>query len=461
MPNDSLESTRAWVLRRLGGVSVRYKILGIVLSLVAVLGLSVAVQVRGILTRALDSQLQQQANAVALDLASRAERAVESGDRSALVFTLAELRLHNEAVSYARIIDSAGLVIAETAGSTSSDSPPPGSGVTEERIGFEGGEVRVGMLETEAQGVVEAVTGQILLSTLSFAVMAVVAASGLTWILTRPLKQLTAAARAIAAGQPAAEVPRWADDEFGDLAEAFNAMNDALDQAALERAERKKLQDRFVGAVIDAQEDERKRVARELHDGTSQSLTSLIIGIKNVADVAESNVVKTRVEELRDVAVDALDEIHSLATRLRPPVLDDLGLAAALERYVDECRARFSIRIDLVTLGPLERLPVAVETAVYRIVQEAMTNVIRHARAKNVGVVIERHSNLLRVGVEDDGEGFDPMGVSGSGHLGLVGMRERAELLGGVMRIDSLAGTGTTVTIEIPFPAGEAETTDA
>jgi signal transduction histidine kinase len=451
MPNDSLESTRAWILRRLGGVSVRYKILGIVLSLVAILGLSVAVQVRGILTRALDSQLQQQAHAVALDLASRAERATEDGDRSALVFTLAELRLHNEAVSYARIIDSEGLVVAETEGSPTSNSIPPDLGVIEERIGFEGGEVRVGMSETEAQRVVEAVTGQILLSTLSFAVMAVVAASGLTWVLTRPLKQLTAAARAIAAGRPAAEVPR----------EAFNAMNSALDQAAVERAERRKLQDRFVGAVIDAQEDERKRVARELHDGTSQSLTSLIIGIKNVADVAESGLVKARVEELRDVAVEALDEIHSLATRLRPPVLDDLGLAAALERYVEDCRARFEIRIDLVTLGRLERLPVEVETAVYRIVQEAMTNVIRHARAENVGVVIERHSHLLRVGVEDDGQGFDPADVSGSGHLGLVGMRERAELLGGVMKIESLAGIGTTVTIEIPFPASHAGLSDA
>lgn len=445
----------------LGGISVRYKILGIVLSLVAVLGLSVALQVRGILMRALDSQLQQQARAVALDLASRAERATEDGDLSALDFTLAELRVHNEAVRYAQIIDSQGLVIAETGDSLASPNSPAPSGVSEERVGFEGGEVRVGMSETEAQSVVEAVTGQILLSTLSFAVMAVVAASGLTWVLTRPLKQLTAAARAIADGRPAPEVSRWADDEFGDLAEAFNAMNGALDQASLERSERKKLQDRFVGAVIDAQEDERKRVARELHDGTSQSLTSLIIGIKNVADIAESRLVKARVEELRDVAVEALDEIHSLATRLRPPVLDDLGLAAALERYVDECRARFAIRIDLVTLGRLERLPVEAETAVYRIVQEAMTNVVRHARAENVGVVIEWHSDLLRVGIEDDGQGFDPTGVSGSGHLGLVGMRERAELLGGVMRIDSLPGTGTTVTIEIPFQASGAAMNDA
>src|SRR5690606_5366 len=141
--------------------------------------------------------------------------------------------------------------------------------------------------------------------------------------------------------------------------------------------------------VIAAQEDERKRIARELHDSTSQSLTSLLIGLRALADRDGTPEVQRQVEDLRGVVGRTLEELHALARQLRPSVLDDLGLAEAVTRYVGDCRARAGLEIDLALIELAgRRLPPEVETAVYRIVQEALTNVIRHAGARTASVCV-------------------------------------------------------------------------
>jgi signal transduction histidine kinase len=243
-------------------------------------------------------------------------------------------------------------------------------------------------------------------------------------------------------------VPRWANDEIGDLAEAFNAMATTLANADVERAERDQLRARYVSGVITAQEEERKRIARELHDSTSQSLTSLMIGMHALGDTCDSPELRRRADELRCVAAQTLDEVHALALQLRPSVLDDLGLAAALERFIADCRQRYALHIDLALNGLHNRLPMAVETALYRIVQEGLTNVARHAEASTASVFVERRNGSVRAIIEDDGRGFDPAQVGD--RLGLYGIRERAELLGGALVVESEPGRGAGLFVEIP-----------
>jgi signal transduction histidine kinase len=281
----------------------------------------------------------------------------------------------------------------------------------------------------------------------------ITAAVLLTWVLTRPILALVQATKAVEKGDFSQRVPRWADDEVGELSNAFNAMTEALAKSEAERAEREQLRAQYVSGFISAQEDERKRIARELHDSTSQSLTSLMIGLRALSDTCSQPEIRNRAEELRAVAGSTLDDVHTLALQLRPSVLDDVGLPEAIKRHVADCQKRHSLNIDLAITG-LDgcRLPPAVETALYRITQEALTNIIRHAGAETASIFIERSDDKVLAIIDDDGQGFDPEFVERQdGHLGLYGIRERTELLSGHLVIESEPGTGTSLYVEIPL----------
>jgi signal transduction histidine kinase len=274
----------------------------------------------------------------------------------------------------------------------------------------------------------------------------------LTFVLTRPLRELVEATRLVARGDFSPRVPRWADDEIGDLADAFNSMTVELARADEVRREREQLRRQLLEKVISTQEDERRRIARELHDSTSQNLTSLMLGLKNIETLCEDPRMRMTAETLRSVTMQTLEEIHEISTRLRPGILDDLGLAAALEHLTREWQNRHKIPVDILIHIGEERLPGEIETAIYRIVQESLTNVARHAAAQSVSVLVERRGSDLVALVEDNGRGFASSPVRGGQHLGLEGMRERAELLGGRLTIESRAGAGTSVHVQIPIP---------
>ena len=241
-------------------------------------------------------------------------------------------------------------------------------------------------------------------------------------------------------------------DVITSIGESFNDMLFVLRSEARQRAEMAK---QLIEKLMSAQEDERKRVARELHEQTSQSLTALLVGLKTLESTSTPRKVHQRAAELEDLTLQALDEVHRLALELRPAALDELGLAAALRDYLKETSERCSINMDLRTVGMETRLAPAVETALYRIVQESVTNVIRHAQAQNVVVSLERQGSLLIARIRDDGRGFSVDRLrqrAGSRKgLGLVGMRERAMLLGGRFTVESEPGRGTTVSVEIPL----------
>jgi signal transduction histidine kinase len=204
--------------------------------------------------------------------------------------------------------------------------------------------------------------------------------------------------------------------------------------------------------LVEMQEDERRRVSRELHDEAGQTLTSLLLTLRLLErEAGPGGAVTARAEDLRRIAESIQETLHRVATGLRPVALDHLGLVPALQQLVGNFSTSGGPNIVLETLGFGDgRLTTEVETALYRIAQEALTNAVRHAAAREIAVVLERREGHLVLIVEDDGRGFDADLASRSGRLGMIGMRERAEMLGGRLLMESSPGSGTTIVVEVP-----------
>jgi signal transduction histidine kinase len=204
--------------------------------------------------------------------------------------------------------------------------------------------------------------------------------------------------------------------------------------------------------TFSAQEEERRRIARELHDESGQLLTALLVGLRSLEDARKLADVKSQGKRLREIASQAIDEVGRLARGLHPTVLDDLGLGVALSRYTSEYTKTHNVTVDLV-LNEIDSidLPPGVQIAFYRILQEALTNVARHAGAKTVRIQFERLGTAIRVAVTDDGCGFDARATAASSlRLGIHSMRERAAMLGGTVDFASRR-KGTRILVQIPL----------
>lgn len=216
---------------------------------------------------------------------------------------------------------------------------------------------------------------------------------------------------------------------------------------------------RLLDQVITAQEEEQRRIARELHDETGQSLTSLLVGLRALGDAPTLEAARAQAVELRRITRRTLDEVRRLARGLRPGALDELGLLPALEQLAGDYAQTRGIAVDVQARGlDGTRLPAPVEATLYRIVQEALTNAAEHGRAKTVSLVLQRLPGALQAIVTDDGRGFNvETALRGShawDHLGLHGMRERAALVGGSVTIESTLGEGTTIYVRVPLAGG-------
>jgi signal transduction histidine kinase len=217
---------------------------------------------------------------------------------------------------------------------------------------------------------------------------------------------------------------------------------------------REELRGYLLEEVISAQESERKRIARELHDQTGQLLTSLMLGLKTLK-VNTSKNIQDKIRDMRNLAATALDEVHNLALELRPSSLDDLGLVAALEQYTRDYAEKFGIPVDFQAIGfEKKRLLPEVEITLYRIVQEALTNIVKHTKAERVSILLEIRGTTAVAIIEDNGQGFDVKKSSQTTtnkNLGLHGMYERAALINGKLSIESVVGSGTTIHVEVPI----------
>jgi len=234
------------------------------------------------------------------------------------------------------------------------------------------------------------------------------------------------------------------------------ALESNAHQEQLVRAlnEKKELQSILLNKTISIQEEERKKISRELHDETSQALTSIIVGLRVLAEKIQSPLERESILKMRELAVETLEAVHNLAVELRPVLLDDLGLVAAVQRYTENYMRQYGIEIDINFANlKRERFLPEVEITLYRLVQEALTNIAKHANASNVGITLCKQRAKLFLTINDNGVGFNTNNLShadGNIGLGVYGMRERIALLNGKFDIKSDIGKGTTIEVEIP-----------
>ncbi|MCB0195222.1 MAG: GAF domain-containing protein [Anaerolineae bacterium] len=212
--------------------------------------------------------------------------------------------------------------------------------------------------------------------------------------------------------------------------------------------------------MVELQETERRQIARELHDEAGQALTGLMVGLRLLErEVDCPDAVMARVVDLERTTDGVLESLHRLAMNLRPATLEHLGLVSALRQYIKGFNAKYEpvTKFEVIGLDDHTRLPLALETNVYRIVQEALTNIVRHAQSTNVDIVLKRSDNQIRLIIEDNGVGFNAKTITKNGRLGLLGMHERAEMLGGTLSVESTIGVGTTILVEIPYDDSSAD----
>jgi two-component system sensor histidine kinase UhpB len=268
----------------------------------------------------------------------------------------------------------------------------------------------------------------------------------------RPIRDLRGTVAALDHGDLDARVPAspLAD---ADLASVAGTLNDMLDHVQRYQA---RVQD-LSASMLGAQEDERTRIARELHDQIGQALTFLLVRLKIIEAMPQATAVQPELQDLRAAVSDAIDQVRRLAHDLRPPALEQLGLIPALRALAREFadHTRIQVHLDLPETDPGVAPPRAM--ALYRVVQESLTNIAKHAEAHAVTITMLMASGMITLAVHDDGCGFDPLAArqterrtEGPG-LGLFGMEERVRLLGGTMQIASQPGTGTTVRAAIPL----------
>jgi len=236
--------------------------------------------------------------------------------------------------------------------------------------------------------------------------------------------------------------PRFTDQDLR-LAETF------AERAAVAADLSTRVARDALARVVDAQELERKRLARELHDETGQSLTSMLLALRAIEEAKTPDETREATDQLREQIVDTLHDVRRLAVELRPKALDDFGLVPALERLTTTFTEQTAIPVEFEAMLGDTRLAPAVETALYRIVQEALTNVIKHSRASGVSVLLRRKPDSVAAVIEDDGQGFD-VDETRDGGLGLIGMRERIELIDGRLLVESSSSGGTSVVAEVP-----------
>jgi len=216
----------------------------------------------------------------------------------------------------------------------------------------------------------------------------------------------------------------------------------------------------FAYGVIRAQEDERRRVARDIHDGPAQLLANVVLRVDLCQRLVEADrdKIEAELEQLKELVRHSLRDVRKIIYNLRPMALDDLGLIPALRTYLKDIQERSGLIVDMTLFGEEQRMAPSLEIALFRLVQEAVNNIIRHAAASRAQVKVEVGRSQVRIIVGDNGRGFDPGQTLGSKDLqgfGIIGMRERVELLGGEFRLESAPGQGSRVDVTIPLSQGK------
>jgi two-component system sensor histidine kinase UhpB len=290
----------------------------------------------------------------------------------------------------------------------------------------------------------------ILLLFFAIGISTLVIGIALNQLVIKKLQHFVEAASLFGRGEFKKTISFKSDDEIKKLAESFNMMAKTL-------TEKMRLERKYLSQIIEVQENERRRISRELHDEIGQALYAIQFNLEMVdKDLPQTTaVVRGRLGEAKSLSSQTLTAMRQLSLDLRPTMLDDLGLVPTLRWYIQNFSNRLDIYSNFETMGFEEKLPPQIETAFYRIVQEALNNIAKHAQADRVEISLVKRDSRIYASIQDNGRGFDLDRVlhpeSPERGFGIVGIQERVSLLGGQMEIQSTPGYGTLIDIEIPY----------
>jgi signal transduction histidine kinase len=476
-------------------ISLRIKITVTLVTVILLLGGVAVLQAQHDLRRILSDELTRRGSAIADDLANRSVDLLLTNDLYALHQLVNSTLTNHDDVRYVMLVDPSGRTLVHTfaeglpRGLEAANVLPAGARRQVKPLETEEGMiqdvaapvyggtgvVRIGMSEAGLDAAVGSLAKRLLALVGVAVLIGIVASYGLATLLTKPIFHLVRAARTVAKGDLTWKTPVSGKDEIGQLGTAFNAMTQELGNSREELTTRNEELNRLYGELqvkdairrdllkkaINAQEEERKRVSRELHDGVAQNLGAVILTLGSVLEGragSEPNMM-TRLSWCRQLTSSSVKEIREIMMALRPSQLDDLGLIPAIRLYAENHLARQNVKAHLDAVGFSARPLPEIETALFRIVQEALNNVAKHAHARTVSISLARENGRVVVAVSDDGQGFSAdkiLAMHGGNHaLGLRGIEERASLLGGRLDIKSTPGKGTQIVVDVPIYSEE------
>jgi signal transduction histidine kinase len=466
---------------RILSIPIFLKILGIGFLTAVLFGAVTLIQTRSSTSKILYQLLEQRTISMGRTLTDTIERSASTGDYFAVVRHLQDAQKTFPEIRYVIVRSQDGKIVATTFEkgappdlvSLSSPLCPPQC--IAQALGSEegtildvrfpmveglAGSLQLGVLDRMVSREAAALTSQILWGLFLCAAIGIGFALMLTSIMTHPIHQLVQSANKIREGKFETRANVFSNDEIGRLAIAFNQMAEGLMRYRNEVHAKEKARLSLIERTVQVQEDERKNISRELHDHLGQSLLALLLQVQSGCKYSPAKCAYAALPGSLCLGVEStirqiIEEVHRLAWGMRPSILDDYGLESALARHIEEVSKTAGLEIDCQFISPdgLRRLPSRIEVSLFRIAQEAITNVIRHGKASHASVVVLRQLNDITMLVEDDGQGFDVAAAQEKGDqsLGLMGMKERVNLLGGSFVIESAPGEGTTIRVRIPL----------
>jgi signal transduction histidine kinase len=465
-------------------LSIYYKINGIIISMLLLLSIIIGFIMMDTTAKLLDQQIEKRGAEMAAYVAALSSNDILLDDNYALFDRINQTKNNTEDVRYILITDSAGRILAHTfAGNLPKGLPIKLSLYPKDEDGYqtmkfssnEGpirevivpvengaiGYVRVGMSEKSTQQLLSLKLYEFFITTLLVCLLAAMGSTYLAYLIIHPMRNLTKAAQQIQQGNFYVQTEIKTEDEVGRLAGVFNEMIESLKEKDFENNRllkelraKEEIRTVLLNKLFTIQEDERKRISRELHDETSQSMASLLAYMKVLLSKLTDEKQRVLLLDARNVAINVLGGLRKMAVELRPPVLDDLGIVAAMDKYI----TNFSNQQDLMVsfFPPDEKLIINNQIALtlYRILQESLTNISKHAYATSVNITLEQDTGSIILRIDDNGLGIRSGAIEAArqkNRLGIYGMKERVELLGGNFTFHSISGQGTTITVIIPI----------
>jgi signal transduction histidine kinase len=466
---------------RILSIPIFHKILGIGFLTAILFGAITLLTIRASTSQILYQLLEQRTLSMGRSLADTIERSASTGDFFSVMEHLQEARKTFPEIRYIIVRNQDGKVVASTFGQNvpvdlvkvpAKLCPPDCSAQilgSEEGLildvhfpvaGGYAGTIQLGVLDRMVSHELAALTRTVLWGMVFCIAVGICLALGLTGILTRPIRHLVQSTNRIREGEFETRARVFSNDEIGRLAVAFNQMGEALMRYRQEVQAKEKARLSLIERTVQVQEDERKNISRELHDHFGQSLMALLLQVQSGCKYSPGKCEYAQNPDSLCFSVETtirqiIQDVHRLAWGMRPSILDDYGLDSALGRHINEVAKTAGFEIDYQFTSPdgLKRLPSRIEVTLFRIAQEAITNMTRHAKATHASVVVLRQIHEISMLLEDDGHGFDiDLVQEKSGQcLGLMGMKERVNLLGGSFIIESAPGEGTRIRVRIPL----------